>query len=242
MNKIIYNSRKENIYKKLKYNKQYPKIKTVNKSNISIKNDSSIEKQNCNISGHSQYKQIKILKNILTANKTFYSRNTPFNNNTINPFNLKSMTKTKVFLESLTKVDNKIKLHQSKTILGKTMEKTMHDNHSGMKFSDYSIYLPNEILDLSNYKKIRLNFPKSKDFLNSRFHNLKKISFLQNKKSKIILSKSNSDANIIANNKVKNLSENSKKYVNIYKPGKLLQYNNKNNKTEDPPPIIMKND
>ena len=238
---MIYNSQKENIYKRLKNKKQYPKIKNVNESNISKKNQ-TIEKQNCNISEEPQNKRIKKIKNILTANKTFNSRNTPLNNNKINPFNLNSMNKTKLFLESLAKINNKIKLNQGKTNSEKTMEKTLHNNNSGMKLSDYSIYLPNEILDLSFYKKMCLNFPKSKDFLNTKFHNLKKLSFLQNKKSKIILSKSSSDTNIITNNKAKNLCEYSKKYVNIYNPRKLLQYNNKNNKSEDPPPIIMKND
>ena len=237
MKKLLNISKKENVYKKIKNAKEYPKIKNSNDSNNPIKNIPTIEKQKFNISEDSKLKENKKINNTPTEYKTFNSRNIPLNNNKISYFNLYSINKRKHFLESLNKIKNKIKLSQSNIFSEKTMEKSMNNN-SMVKISDYSIYLQNEILDLSNFKKY-INVPKSRDFLNNKFQKLKKISFPHNKTHKNSFLKSSCDINIITNNKNKNFIECSG-YVNIYNPQKLLRYNKKN-KNEDCPPKIMKN-
>ena len=241
MKKYIQNQKGKNIFKNLRNKRKYTKRNNSIELNENYNEYLSKEKNRHNISDISSFKQIKEIKNISAPNKTFYLRkNLAHNNNTYIPIYLSSMTKTNKYLESLKNLNYNLKLNKVKVISEKSLAKTIYNNNSNNnnnKIFNYSIYLPDEIKDLTFYKKYDLNFPKSKDLVNTKiakksFKNTSK--FIPNNKVINYKLKINSETNSLINKEYKNISEHNKKYVNIYNPKKIFlsKINNKK-KSED---------
>ncbi len=160
MKKVIINQREDNSVKNIKI-KNYLKQKQHIQLSRNTKDTSFFEKSNPNISDNSTNVQIKNIKNILSANKTFYSKN----NSKYFPIHLSSMPKTKKYIESVNQIKNRLKLNEAKTI----SEKTIYNNSAinSNKYADYRIYLQSELNNLTFYKNSDLNGQKRRGSINN---------------------------------------------------------------------------
>ena len=234
MNTFYYKSKKEcDLYKNIFKQR-------IKKSNNSIeykRNNGDSLKENSNINDNSLTKIIKKI-NYNSGYKTIYRKSNYYKNNSFNPECFSSMPKAQYYLNSFNKIRNKLKLKQTKTLL-KSSSMFNYSNINFYKHSDYSKLLKRDYRDINLYKKFDLKFPKSKDFnINSK---IKYFNMTSSRKSKNSSIKYNSQSKNDIIKEYKNISENNKKCINIYRPSKILQYNAQKSKTSSTiniPPVI----
>lgn len=221
MKKVIINQREDNSVKNIKI-KNYLKQKQHIQLSRNTKDTSFFEKSNPNISDNSTNVQIKNIKNILSANKTFYSKN----NSKYFPIHLSSMPKTKKYIESVNQIKNRLKLNEAKTI----SEKTIYNNSAinSNKYADYRIYLQSELNNLTFYKNSDLNGQKRRGSINNikpYIPNIKTFNInSKNVKSRNIKKfklKNNTEKQSISVKEYKNISDYNKNFTK-FKPKKIL--------------------